>query len=239
MSYTVENGRLGNQIIRNICTSMIAERHNLYVEYCNNERITSLGIELFIGSMKHMHSILLTDDNFFQVLDADFVLVNIDPNSYYFQTRSITQHLYNHFRSYSVRNKIIDMNSFRERYNNNNDCFIHIRLDDVERFNPGIEYYLKALSLVSFDNLYIASDSIKHPIIREIQRQYPTAKILEYGEIETIQFGSTNKYIVLSYGTFSSIIGYLAFYSVIYYQDKCKWDENDTFSMPGWNRVDF
>ena len=239
MSYTVENGRLGNQIIRNVCTSMIAERHNLYVEYCNIERIASLGIELFAGSMKHVHTILLTDDNFFQVLNADFLLVNIDPNSCYFQTRSITQHLYNYFRSYNVKNQVSIMNTFRERYNNNNDCFIHIRLDDVERFNPGVEYYLKALSLVSFDNLYIASDSIKHPIIREIQRQYPTAKILEYGEIETIQFGSTNKHVILSYGTFSSIIGYLAFYSDIYYQDKCKWDNNDTFSMPGWSRVDF
>ena len=65
MSYTVENGRLGNQIIRNLCTSMVAERHNLYIEYCNFKRITSLGIDLFIGSCKHKNTVLLTDDNFF------------------------------------------------------------------------------------------------------------------------------------------------------------------------------
>ena len=53
MSYTVENGRLGNQIIRNICMSMIAKRHNLYVKYCNFDKITSLGIELYKGSMKY------------------------------------------------------------------------------------------------------------------------------------------------------------------------------------------
>ena len=239
MSYTVENGRLGNQIIRNLCVSAVAERHDLYVEYCNFERITSLGIDLFIGNCKHRNTLLLTDDNFFQVLNADFVLVNVDPNATYFQTRSITNYIYNHIRSFAVRNKIEQTNPFRERYNMNNDCFIHIRLGDVERFSPGIKYYLKALSLISFDRLYIASDTPDHVIVREIQQKYDNSKILEYGENETIQFGSTNKHVILSYGTYSSIIGYRSFYSDIYYQDTCRWDTNDTFSIPGWNKVDF
>ena len=32
---TSSNGRLGNQIIRNLAVSIIAEKHNLYVNYCN------------------------------------------------------------------------------------------------------------------------------------------------------------------------------------------------------------
>jgi hypothetical protein len=45
--------------------------------------------------------------------------------------------------------------------------------------------------------------------------------------------------VILSYGTYSSIIGYLSFYSDVYYQDICRWDTNDTFSIPGWNKVEF
>jgi hypothetical protein len=47
-STTAKNGRLGNQIIRNLAVSLIAEKHNLKVEYCNKELIQKLGIELSI-----------------------------------------------------------------------------------------------------------------------------------------------------------------------------------------------
>ena len=55
-------------------------------------------------------------------------------------------------------------------------------------------------------------------------------------EIRTFQFGSTCKNIILSHGSFSAIIGYLAFYSNIYYP---KYDENkkwygDMFSINNW-----
>jgi hypothetical protein len=39
----------------------------------------------------------------------------------------------------------------------------------------------------------------------------------------------TNKYVILSYGTFSAIIGYLSFYSIVYYKtvsEKTAWDWN-------------
>ena len=36
------NGRLGNQIIRNLAVSIIAEKHNLYVNYCNYDLITKI-----------------------------------------------------------------------------------------------------------------------------------------------------------------------------------------------------
>jgi len=42
-------------------------------------------------------------------------------------------------------------------------------------------------------------------------------------------FASTCKYVVLSYGSFSAIIGYLSFFSHVYYKkisDKTAWDWN-------------
>ena len=42
-------------------------------------------------------------------------------------------------------------------------------------------------------------------------------ELLHYNEIDTIQFGSTCKNIILSHGSFSAMIGNLSFYSNIYY----------------------
>jgi hypothetical protein len=38
LGYPIQ-GRLGNQIIRNLCTSIIAEKFNLYVKYSNYDLI--------------------------------------------------------------------------------------------------------------------------------------------------------------------------------------------------------
>lgn len=46
-STTGTSGRLGNQIIRNLATSILVEKHNLKVDYHNKHLINKLGIELF------------------------------------------------------------------------------------------------------------------------------------------------------------------------------------------------
>jgi hypothetical protein len=137
------------------------------------------------------------------------------------------------------KQNIINANPFKERYNSNNDLLIHIRLGDVEHLNPGGNYYLNAISNIKFDNLYITSDTKEHSIIQEIIEKYPNTTIIDYDEIKTIQFASTCKNIILSNGTFSAIIGYLAFYSTIYYPemepDK-RW-HGDIFSINGWIKI--
>jgi hypothetical protein len=144
--------------------------------------------------------------------------------------------IYEHIHSEQVMNNIISMNPFRERYNNNDDLFIHIRLTDVRHLNPGLNYYLNQIRNIKFNNLFIATDQINHPIISQIIRNYPKTKIVNADEIRTFQFGSTCKNIVLSHGTFSSNIGYLAFFSTIYYPeiDEAKNWHGDLFSIDGW-----
>ena len=87
--------------------------------------------------------------------------------------------------------------------------------------NPGLDYYLRAIKYIkelnNFDNIYIASDTFTHDIIKKIIEEYPDANLFDYNEIETIQFGSTCKNIILSHGSFSATIGYLSFYSNVYY----------------------
>ena len=65
--------------------------------------------------------------------------------------------------------------------------------------------------------MYISTDSPDHSIVNQIIEKYPQAKKITYNEIETIQWGSTCKNIILSHGSFSATIEYLAFYSTKHY----------------------
>lgn len=238
---TVETaGRLCNQIFRNLCVSFIAQKHNLLVEYSSFNTIKTLGIDLFVGTNNYPNTISLNDDNFFDILNSDHLSSNLDPNQSFFQTKEISNFLIKYLHQEHIRQRIMDVNPFNNRYNNNNDCFIHVRLTDTEKWNPGLQYYLKALSLFSHDNLYISSDDLNHKIIQGILQKYPHATLLYYDEVDTIKFGSTCKNIILSHGSFSSIIGYLSFFSDVYYK---KYEEGkiwygDTFSIPNWKMIE-
>ncbi len=235
---TNKNGRLCNQIIRNLCVSLIAEKNNLYVEYANYKLIQELGINLFIGENKFKKKIKINDTNFFEILNSyeNKLQSNIDADSSYFQTKEITNFLYSYLHQDKNKQQIIEANTFKDEYNNNNDCFIHIRLGDVANNNPGLEYYLEALSRITFDNIFIASDDVNHSIIKDICAKYPITKVINFDEKKTIQFGSTKKYVILSHGSFSAVIGYLSFFSTILYPkyNPEKIWYGDMFTIPGW-----
>jgi hypothetical protein len=176
------------------------------------------------------------------ILGSSELNQNLLPNRNFFQTRDITNYIFAYLRKPVIQTNIISANPFRERYNNNNDVFIHIRLTDVADKNPGSTYYLNTLSLLSFDNIYIATDDPSHSIVRLLQEKYPDVKLIQYNEpIQIMQFGSTCKNIILSHGSFSSIIGYLAFDSSVYfpqYEHGKIW-YGDMFTEKGWNCIQF
>ena len=239
MTKTNDNGRLGNQIIRNLAVSMIAEKNNLYVEYYNYDLIDKLGIKLFIGTNNYDNTIDLTDNDYYQILELNDLRSNLNANNHYLQTRDIINMLYYYIHSDNIKNNIINKNPNKDRYDNNNDLFIHIRLTDVAHFNPGIEYYLKAISNIQFEKIYLATDDFNHIIIKEVVDKYPDIILFNEDEITTFQFASTCKNIILSHGSFSAVIGYLAFYSNIYFPayDYSKLWYGDMFSILGWNRI--
>ena len=230
---TGRNGRLGNQIIRNLAVSLIAEKHNLKVDYFNKELIDKLGIDLFSGENVHDDTNDLNDDNYFTIYNGDSLNYNLNPNEAYFQTKDISNFLYNYLHTDTVKSSIIEKNPFN---NENNNLFVHVRLTDVARFNPGINYYLNAINSINYDNLYLSTDDKYHIIIRSLLKMYPNAKLVNYDEITTIQFASTCKHIILSHGSFSAIIGYLSFFSTVYYPeyDLDKIWYGDMFSIKNW-----
>lgn len=236
---TEYKGRLGNQIIRNLAVSFIAEKYNLTVNYSSHDLISRLGIKLFSGSNVYEEQGELNDKNYFDVYNSGSLNYTFNPNIDYFQTKDITNFIYNYLHSEPVKVTIIEKNPFKERYNTNNDLFIHIRLTDVASFNPGISYYLNMIKIIIFNHLYISTDDKTHHIIKTIFEIYPYATLIEYDEINTFQFASTCKNIILSHGSFSAIIGYLSFYSSIYYpefEEKKQWC-GDICSIPSWNRI--
>lgn len=239
-STTSQNGRLCNQLIRNMAVSMIAEKHDLYVEYASFDIIDQiLGIPLFIGTTAHYITKPLNESNYSEIYESQHLVYNLDPNGAYFQSNPISQMIYKCIQSEPYRHSITQKNPFRERYSTNNDVCVHIRLADVERHNPGINYYLNALKQIEFDGIYIATDDSRHHIVSELVKQYPSAIVLQHDSVKTIQFASTCKNVVLSHGSYSAVIGYLSFYSSVYYPayEPNKIWFGDMFSNMGWTQV--
>ena len=239
MTSVEKNGRLGNHIIRNLAVSLVAKKHNLHVDYYNHDLINKLGIDLFSGDNSYNNIEYLTDDNYFTIYNIDELNSNLNPNTSYFQTKEITNFLYNYLHKDEIKSKIIDYNPFKERYTKNNDLFIHIRLTDVAHFNPGIKYYVNAIKNINFDNLHISTDDKNHNIVKELVNLYPSLQLINFDEILTFQFASTCKHIILSHGSFSAIIGYLSFFSNIYYPEYelNKIWYGDMFSIDNWVKL--
>ena len=236
MTTTNHNGRLGNQIIRNLAVSLVAEKYDLHVDYHNEHLIRRLGIQLFSGSKLFSSTIPLSDDNYFSIYNGGNLNDNLNPNSNYFQTLPITNLLHTYLHSDKIKANIIESNPFNARYNANNDLYIHIRLTDATQWNPGINYYMNAIKTINFENIYISTDDRSHNIIKEIMKAYPSAALIEYDEITTFQYASTCKNIILSHGSFSAVVGYLSFFSTVNYPE---YDLNhiwygDMFSINGW-----
>ena len=135
------------------------------------------------------------------------------------------------------QDNIYAFNPFNSRYKKNNNVFIHVRLGDVTDKNPGFDYYYKICSKLNFEKGYISSDSINHSICNKLIMKY---NLQVYGneEIKTWQFASTCKYIILSNGTFSWIIGALGFFSNVWYPKIGKKWHGDIFHSDIWNEVD-
>lgn len=238
-------GRLCNQIIRNLVFSIIAKNNNLKVIYNNTDNYyiqqQKLGLNLFSGDKEYKSSISLNEQNVIELFDKKDITSNLSLNGHiYFQTKDCTNYIY-HYINNELKSYIESVNPFANIYNTNNDVFVHIRLGDVTERNPGFVYYDKVLSNIEFEKGYISTDSPDNIIIQELLLKYPNLELFCMDEVRTIQFGSTCKHLVLSHGSFSAVIGYLAFYSSVYYPeyDVSKQWYGDTHSIPGWNKIDY
>lgn len=237
------SGRLCNNLIRNVFVSILAERINLRVNYSYYDIITALGIELFSGRNTYPTTTNLTDSNIMDIINSNTLPTNFSiKEDIYFQMNECSHYLHKYLRSEKVMNGIIRKNKFVKRYKTNNDVFLHIRLGDSAQYNPGFKYYDKVLSSLKFDKGVIASDSPDDQICLKLKTKYPTIQNINANEVDTILFGSTCKHVVLSHGSFSAIIGYMAFFSDVYYpmyEEGKIWYGDMFTNIPGWIRIEY
>ena len=113
---------------------------------------------------------------------------------------------------------IIDKNPYKERYKNNNDIFLHIRLTDAKQWNVGIDYFIHCINSLNYDNIYIGSDNFNDELIKKIKTLYPSVIFIEKNPIETIQFGSTYKNIITRFIFSSNWI--FRFFLNVYFMNK-------------------
>ena len=138
MSYVKETGRLCNQIIKNLAMSFIAKKDDLNIKYHGQDRMDALGIPLFSGKKSYGDTLSVNDQNYEHIYTLDTIHANISSDAY-LQTHAIATRMYSYFRTPDIQTSILEKNPFNERFNNNNDVYIHIRLTDAEKHNPGIE----------------------------------------------------------------------------------------------------
>ena len=231
------NGRFGNLFFVNMVMHFISEKYNLKVNYKYHNKFINLGINLHIGTNTYTENTYLTELNYFDLINKNDKFTNIIiNNNTWFQNYEFCFFLQLYFNKSKIKNKILQKNKFKDRYSKNNDLFVHVRLDDIEDDlrNNNFDYYDNIIKKYEFNNGYIASDNLNSKICIELVKKY-SLKIVNFNEEETIMFGSTCNIIVLSGGTFSWLIGFLAYYSknINYPINSKKW-YGDIFVYENW-----
>jgi hypothetical protein len=224
----------GNILIANLACHFICKISNLKFNYKYKDELKELGIELFEGENTYKNIALITVDNFYNIIKYSTALNSNLRFNTYFQTPEFSLFIYAYFNT--IKDSIMKANIFKNRYQNNNDVFVHIRLGDVTEHNPGYDYYDSVLSKLTFDSGYIASDTIDDEICQRLIIKYKLSYI-NLREHHMIMFASVCKHIVLSHGTFSWLFGAMAFFSDIYYSGKKATWHGDIFNIPTWIKI--
>jgi hypothetical protein len=245
-------GRFCNHFFRNMMAHILAEKNNLSMKYHEYKNMKRLGLDLYVeGAIKNtsITPLIIEDNNFMQYIVSDTLLnqnISVHVNRCFCQTREFAFLIQDYFYKHKWFDNIMRANKFRDHYNNNDNIFIHVRLGDVAHLNPGFDYYDQCISRINETrNLsegakgYISSDSIDHPICRQLIEKHGLV-IVQLDEVDTIHFASTCRNLILSQGTFSWTIGFLGMFSTRIFYPKIhhEW-HGDVFVFPHWTEVEW
>ena len=236
-------GRLGNQIIRNTACSLLSKKYDLRFTYGYDSKMCELGIPLhYNGTKYHTKMFKLEDDDFPRFLCRDDLgEYNIYANDNFYQTSEAAMIYRDFYHSDEVKTSIMSINPFKERYNANNDVYVHIRLADAACWCPSFDYYDKVLGSLTFDNGYISTDDFEHELCQKLMSKYKLTPLRVMNEVTTIHFASTCKYVVLTNGTYGWFIGVIAWFSTVYFPnlDLREKFHGDIYVYPEWNKIDY
>jgi hypothetical protein len=235
----IHKARFGNLFFINMVAHFICLKSNLKFDYKYYDKFIKLGIDLYVGNRVFKETIVLNDDIFMNVImdntgnnHKNLVFIN----EMWCHKSNFCNFLKDYFSQEKIRGKVMEKNIFKQKYNNNNDLYVHVRLGDVENTkSSSYEYYDNIIKTISFHKGYISSDTIQSGLCQSLIKTY-NLEVVNCDDIETIMFGSTCNNIVLSGGTYSWLIAFLAFYSknIYYPKDKKNTWYGDIFIFPEW-----
>ena len=238
-------GRFANQLFRNVVGHYLAKKYNLKFFYGQEDDFKKIGINFFTNGQNFYENTIVfeneyTLDYYKYIVNEQFLFNNLKCNfnltNLHCQHRESAQLVFDFINEETTKTNIMTVNPYASRYNNNNDVFIHVRLDDASKHCPDLEYFDKALQTISFENGYISSDSIDHELCQTLISKY-NLKVIEKDPYSTVQFGSTCKNVILSGGTYSWMIGLLAFFSnIIFPVQKVRW-YGDIYIFNTWKGI--
>jgi len=233
-------GRFGNIFFINMYLNFMAFKYDLKCSYKYEKMFNKLGVRFKHGHQIYKVNAIVHDYNFMYTLKDQITPCNLIIGDCWFHTNDFCQMIYSYFKNKKYKHFVKSANKYKKRYKKNNDLFIHLRLGDVIDYNDHKDMYTRIcekINNITYNKGYISSDTITCKLSQELIKKY-NLNIINYNEIETIQFGSTCNNIIMSGGTFSWMIGLFAFYSTtVFYLDlKNKW-YGDIFNNPKWQKI--
>lgn len=227
---TNQKGRFGNKFIRNLVIYLISIKTSLKCIYesdieNNLNSFKKLGLNFINNQILELPTIKIKSNQIIDILNGnDFNFQNyIYILDGFYQNPEIIKHIFDYFNNLdnSLVKSIIFNNPYKNRYNNNEDIFIHIRSGDIFKNNtvkPDYNFYKNLIEKFKNKNIYLGSDNFNSDICKKLLSNFKIKKY-QNNKIDTLQFGSTCKYVILSSGSYSLILSFLSFFSNIYYSD--------------------
>lgn len=239
-SKTLFNGKFEDLFFVNFACHCLCSKSNIKFEYKYNVLFEKFGLELFNGENRYSNDIILTSDNFFElvtsnntiekniVLSRDIDCIKKEYCLY------LKQCFYENNES---QTKITQHNIFNERYLSNKDLYIYI--DTVGFFDetcikPLFEYYNETIKKIKYDKIYISSNNIHHRICKTLVDTYSMV-VDDRDTCEKIMFANTCRFLILSNDVTSLLMGFFNFFSKHkFYPITSNSKYSDIFQSFGW-----
>ncbi len=222
-------GRLGNQVIPDLCMYYIAKKYNQVCQFYNVETLNRLGFPSKNESDNRSLPVVdATDEYVHKLLKGEAELAShVAFKFLYCQTTEIARCLIEYMPEFE--------------FDVNDNVFMHVRLGDVSHLNntPRLNYYEKVLSQIQYTGkLYVTSDSPEHEVCKTLVNKYGAEPFNE-DEVTTWLFGRTCRHVVMSLGTFSWILGLFATKSHRWYPNPKDYNiwHGPIFEATDWNMV--
>ena len=219
-------GRLGNVLLQCVGIRLLSIKFDLKVDrYSDDYNFEKLGFKKYSGQNSYNNLLNLFDTDILNLIKE----TKIESGIYFDGLFQI--------KEFVLKYRLDIKNSFNLSYNyqNPDNIFIHVRLDDAQELTPGYEYYKKCLENTSFNKGYISSDSPNSELVNKLINEFNLI-LYQNTPIDTINFAKDFSKIILSEGTFSWWIGMLSNAKEIYYpkiQGAKRW-HGDIFVYDDW-----